>query len=190
MSKAEISDVKARYSRLIARLYDSSGGSYIETIGPNDNYTATFIGIEEPGEISADMTSAFVWCWSLKDYLKKELNTRGVSSVEFEQKINEFHALTLCSDVANRLKHGSLRKSRSGHFARLENEGTSFSQNEVESIVRSESGYTFNLKKDANIQLTANIVDQKGDILMDAMQCLEGSYEAWTKIAANWNVDF
>lgn len=174
----------------MARLDEKSGESFQNTIGPDDKYNLKVVGIKDPEELSADMASAFVWCWSIKDHIKGEIKRKGINPQLLENEINGIYPLTLCADIANGMKHGNLRESRSNLFARIEKDGITFGKDEVESITVNKSGYVFNLKNPEGVKLTAKIVDMDGNELMTAVECLQESYRSWGRISAKWDVGF
>jgi hypothetical protein len=104
------------------------------TLPDGSDGTTKIRGIKSPEQLEDELLNLFIWIWSMKDYLKELCRNRSVDPQEIERIANSEDALMIAADIANRAKHGELRNSRSGDFARLENVGYAIDQSAVESI--------------------------------------------------------
>ena len=66
-----------------------------------------------------DIANLLIWVWNSKDYLKNFLKSKGGNPQFIETFIDNDEYLPVCGDLANQLKHGLLKKSRSGKFPKL-----------------------------------------------------------------------
>ncbi|WP_432463675.1 hypothetical protein [Agarivorans sp. QJM3NY_33] len=152
-------------------------------------------GIKPLDEAIDEIQSAFVWCWSMKDHLKKSLyeNNKNISRKEFnkcfENEINSYKELTLCADIANSEKHQGLdQKPRSGSVVTLDmSHLIKISKSTISQIHRIDGRYFFTPKSNEAVKLTANIINDKNEIVADAFNCIDKSLEAWELITSKYS---
>lgn len=122
MNFSDLENIFDRAKRIRSRLdiKDGTGTNWSHTFEDNETHEYEINGVKPPEDIQDDIESAFVWLWSLKDYVKKYSVKEGFSSGWVETKINSDHYLCICADIANSVKHGGLdKKSRSNKRPRL-----------------------------------------------------------------------
>lgn len=121
MDLKELIKVFERINRISKRIANKEGEG-AKWIIKNSDETETQFEIEKvktPVEIEDNVTDAFIWFWNFKDYLKEFLTNKGKSENFIDDIVNQDLRLQVCADIANRLKHGKLKKSRSGKYPRL-----------------------------------------------------------------------
>ncbi|MHC9244861.1 hypothetical protein [Aeromonas jandaei] len=180
--------LKQRVSRYISK---SSNLEWPENIVDFNNHSFIVNGIKPLIQVQDDIESAFVWCWSIKDLLIAELiNTNpSISKEMLESEINKHSCLTYCSDIANGLKHGGLRKSRSGKFAQLAVVQSILVNSELVSVIYRLEGKYFIVPKDRDcVKIKACVNDENGQFLLDAYKCLHESLIAWDYIYSSYNL--
>ncbi|MDN5501977.1 MAG: hypothetical protein L0G80_18915 [Shewanella sp.] len=168
----------------------SSDLSFPDQIVDFESSNFSVSGVKPLHEVMDEIHSAFVWCWSVKDHLKKTLFDlsgrvdRTAFNKSFEDEIDNFEALTICADIANTEKHLQLnRPPRSGRLVKLDvAQSIRISPETVSQIQRLNGCYYIVPKNNKAVELKANIVDENGVVVMDAFQCLDKSIEAWDTI--------
>lgn len=168
--------LKQRVSRYINQ---SSNLKWPEGVVDFDNQSFVINGIKPLVQVQDDIESAFVWCWSIKDLLITDLINRNpsVSKKTLENEINKYSCLTYCSDIANGLKHGELRDSRSGKFAQLSVVQNILVNAELTSVI-----YRLDVIVPKNmdcVKIKASVNGMNGQFLLDAYTCLHESLIAW-----------
>ena len=134
--------------------------------------------------VQDDIESAFVWCWSVRDYLKDSLLFDNKAKVRlFDEEINKYPCLVICSDIANGLKHITLRQSRSEKFAYLKvSEKITITKENTSMIQQLDGKYYITPMGDDSVEIKASIYSKSGDFIYDAYDCLQESLKAWADI--------
>ena len=177
------SQIKKKVSRFISK---SSNLKWPEGIVDFDNQSFVVNGVKPLVEVQDEIETAFVWCWSIKDSLIKNLvnENPNINKQTIEDEINKYKCLTYCSDIANGLKHGGLNNSRSGDYAKLSVVQSISISGDLISVIHRIDGKYFIVPKSADcVKIKAYINDDHGRFLLDAYTCLHESLIAWDKIA-------
>ncbi len=141
--------------------------------GITERYAIT--GVRPFEELEDDVESLFVWAWSLKDYIKTLTTEHGRDPEYVENLVNCTPALCIVADVANRLKHGTLTRSRSGHFPRLAPLQYSIPGGALKSLVFSSEGVTIEPADPQAVELSFSVLDRSGQVVGDAIVLLESA---------------
>lgn len=182
MNPADLDAIRSRIQRASAAVRFASGSGYQVSYQANGtDFTTNFtaIGVKAPEQLEDDFLNLFIWTWSLKDYLKSCFEAKGLQGKVVEYEASRCKALAYVSDIANKAKHGELRKSRSGEFAELVNVGFNAPQECIERIVYSGSDVTLVIKDPQMIIIHATVATQSGGrydalaVLTEAMDCWE-----------------
>lgn len=181
-------DMRMRVERFISK---AENLSWPEGIIDFNSSSFCVSGVKPLSEVNDEILSAFVWCWSMKDNLKKSLYdsklhiSQKVFSKHFEQEINNYFELTVCADIANIAKHSGLSKEpRSGLHVRLDTSHLiNISKDSVDHVQRLGGNYYITPKNDDSVKLQAFIVNEDGERILDAFLCLEKSLVAWDRIS-------
>ena len=137
------------------------------------------IGVKAPELLEDELLNLFIWLWSMKDYLKSLCATRGIAGSRIEQIANVKRSLSITSDIANRAKHGVLRESRRGHFAKLQNVGISIPLAALASIAFHKPTIKFTVNIPENAELFAEIGFDSGLAPIDAFQTASQALSSW-----------
>jgi len=85
--------------------------------------TMSFNGFEEVAKIKDDLENLYIWLWNVKDHmierLASQIGAHPVAKKMVDAFVNETRDLKIVADVANTAKHGKLKRTRSGRFARI-----------------------------------------------------------------------
>ncbi|MEQ8329691.1 MAG: hypothetical protein RH859_04425 [Longimicrobiales bacterium] len=101
-------ELLGRLKRLSRRLEEQSGDRFEWDYTFDNGETHKYVveGLREPELIGDDLAHAFIWLWSLKDYLKAYERAEGRDPRWVEALIDSDAALPVCGDIANSAKHG------------------------------------------------------------------------------------
>lgn len=174
----------------------SSDISFPENIIDLENGNFFISGIKPLHEVMDEIQTAFVWCWSIKDHLKETLfeqsdeTSQNEFNKSFENEVNKYEVLTLCADIANIGKHKILnRPPRSGYSVKLDIAHIiSVSPETISKIQRLNDVYFITPKNNKAVKLKANIVNERGAVIMDAFRCLDESVAAWVTIKSKYEM--
>ena len=121
MNANDVQQLFDRLGRFAEKIKVKKGDGYQWDYTFPDGVETTYIlrNIRNLNDIEDEITSYFIWVWNLKDYLKGLSKFIGRDPKEIESFVNSDNSLTICADIANRLKHGDLNKSRSSLFPTL-----------------------------------------------------------------------
>jgi len=181
MSPADLDAVRSRIQRAFAAVRDISGSGYgVSYQAEGTVFTTNFksVGVKAPEQLQDDFLNLFIWTWSLKDYLKSSFESKGLPGKTIEEIANRCLALTYVADIANRAKHGDLRKSRSGEFAELLEVGFNAPQDCIERITVADHDVTLHIKDPQLVRIHATVVTRDGG-RHEALTVLKAAMECW-----------
>lgn len=180
MSPHALDLLRARIQRaLVAAQRQAADGfsqSHVLDDGVRHSYTVT--GVKSPEQFEDELLTLFVWVWSLKDYLKNAYRSKNLDPQLVEEVVNCSLSLQYVADIANRAKHGSLRESRSGHFAALVDVGITVPQSAVSAITVGAYNVGVDVCKPEEVILRGTVQPQRGAAL-DAFAVLTEGISAW-----------
>jgi hypothetical protein len=188
MNISEINKLKERIGRLKLKADDPKGAGAEWTVefAPDKNELRKISGVKTPEEIEDEVSTVFLWLWSLKDYVKKLCMAKGADDRWVENAVNSDSDLCVCADIANSLKHCGLdSKSRSNRCPKLGNVVYKIDSAELASFKFYESGVTIDPSEFNLIRLELPVFDDHGRLVGDAFQILKNGIEAWDKIIIN-----
>ena len=181
MNKSDFSKLYERVQRSHDAVYRKANVGFAQSNKFPDGSSTNLevIGIKAPEVLEDELLTLFIWLWSMKDYLKALCATRGIAGSQIEQIANVERSLSIVADIANRAKHGVLRKSRSGDFAKLQNVSISIPQSAMASIAFDKPAVriTVNIPDDA--ELFVEIGFDSGLAPIDAFQTASQAFTAW-----------
>lgn len=181
MTLADLDTIKRRIGRAFGAVRNASGAEYeISYQAWETDFTTDFraIGLKSPEQLEDEFLNLFIWMWSLKDHLKTCLATRGLHGKIVEEEVNRCHELGYAADIANRAKHGVLRQSRSGEFAKLGDVGFTAPQESIERIIVAGSEVTVHFRDLNLVQIRATVTTNSGARL-DAITVLDEAMKRW-----------
>lgn len=174
-----------RVSQLV-RTAAAEGHEELRTLDDGTVHRYKITGVKSPDQLEDELSALFVWAWSLKDYLKRAARNRGADDQFFENLVNGCRSLQLIGDIANGVKHGGLRKSRSGGFPVLVNVGFTVPQAAISGITIGVFDVGIDVKDSTAVDLHAQIRLKDGTLL-DAFEVLDEGLKAW-EVAAQGNL--
>ena len=143
-----------------------------QTLENGTTHQYSIRGIKSPEQLEDELLALFVWVWSLKDYLKELYKARGLEPHSVEVVVNEHRALQYVSDIANRAKHGVLRRSRSGASAELVNVGFTVPQSSIAKITVGAFSVGVDVTKPNDVELHASVKTSENEVI-DAFSVLD-----------------
>lgn len=181
MTPADLDAMRARVLRALACVQTVSGSCYeVQFRAHGQDFLTRFKarGVKAPEQLEDEFLALFVWVWSLKDYIKSAFEQRGLRSQVVEDEVNASSALMYVADIANRVKHGSLRNSRSGRYAELVDVGFSLPTKSVSKITVAGPEVTINVADPEQAEIHAAIITRDG-VRLDALKVLEEAMNTW-----------
>jgi len=185
MTKEELQTAFARLHRLSLKVDQKSGAGFIDVYEDEQKnlHLHHVKGIKSTDEFEDELLNALMWAWNMKDYLKEMLNSQGKDPQTVEDLINSSDTLCLLSDLANGAKHGKLKKSRSGQFARLDKVIITIPQNAVSKITFEARRVETDVEDSSKVELSAPVISNEGEVVGDAGLILSESLKIWESIA-------
>lgn len=121
MTGVAITQLFERLGRLTAatRQKAGNGTAWDYTFPDGETHRYVIRGLKSHAEAEDSAFNLLIWVWNAKDYLKRWAESNGKNARIIEDAVTANTALAVCADLANRLKHGDLKRSKSGRFPRL-----------------------------------------------------------------------
>lgn len=181
MHITEIETLFDRIKRLSARLDKKEGTGHQWSYTFPDGLETTYIlkNMRNLDEIEDDIANLFIWAWSLKDYLKELAKASNHNPEEIENMINSDRNLQICGDIANSLKHGHLRKSRSGSYSKLDKLKVEIPHTALSSITYRGKEVEFDISKMKDVTLSIKVLDNQGNAIDDGFSVLSATLSQW-----------
>lgn len=185
MNNSEFSKLYERVKRSHDAVHRKASTGFAQTTENADGSITTLevIGLKAPEVLEDELLTLFVWLWSMKDYLKTLCASRGVAASRIEHIANAERSLSITADIANRAKHGVLKESRSGDFARLQNVSISVPQSALASIVFDRPAVKLTVDIPENAELFAEIGFDSVRAPIDAFQTAADALSVWETLA-------
>lgn len=180
----EVNKLFDRVWRLASTLREKSGSGaeWKYTFPEGDTHTYKIRNIKSPEEIEDNIAHLFLWIWNAKDHLKILAREYGVDPQIVEKTVNDNEHLSLCGDIANRLKHGELSKSRSGAFPKLDRLKYTIPQKGIGSIVFRSYEVEVDVSNSESVVLSLAILAHNGDVVGDAFDTLSAGISAFEEV--------
>ncbi|WP_442510776.1 hypothetical protein SH528x_002419 [Novipirellula sp. SH528] len=181
MNLAEFYRLHDRVARSKSTVYTMAHVGYDQshTLPDGSDGVTKIRGIKSPEQLEDELLNLFIWIWSMKDYLKELCRNRSVDPQGIERIVNTVDALMIAADIANRAKHGELRNSRTGDFARLENVGYTIDRSAVESIAFRPREVELTVAIPDDAELRGSVEFDSGKTGRDAFEVAEEAIIAW-----------
>lgn len=139
-------------------------------------------GVKSFDELTDEIETMFVWVWSFKDYLKAHARNLGKSDRWVEAEASADRALSVCADVANRLKHGELRNSRSMRNPRLGTLTYSVPKEALGQLTVRAFEVEVDVSKADLVSFEMPVIDCQERVIGDAFKFLESGVARWENL--------
>lgn len=120
----------------------------------------------------------------MKDYFKGTLETRGYDPNKIEKLIDSDKKLTVCADIANGIKHGSLKNSRSGLYPKLGTLSYLVPSQSMQKLEFRGNEIEMDFKEFENIEIKMSVLDQSGNEIYQALSLIDHALNKWESIYA------
>ena len=189
MDLSELEKLLGRADRIRKKICikDGEGAKWSYTFDNGETHFYSIKGIKPPEEIEDEITTMFLWLWSLKDYVKKYVINKGKSKSWVESKVNADPYLCICADIANSLKHGGLDpkfNTRSNKNPTLGKINYQIPQKAMGSITFGAFDVGLKVDKPSLVILEMPVLDKNGRVLGDAFKYLDYGLKAWEDIVS------
>ena len=180
----EIDALFRRMDRLSTSLQvkDGAGSQWNATDSDGQTHSYRIRNVRPIDEIEDNIANLFLWVWNLKDYLKELSLTRGKDAQFIEQLVNQDPHLPICADIANRLKHGVLKKSRSTQFPQLQRAGYKLSGEAIGRITFRTFEVDFDIADPELVEIVMGVEDRDGRYIGDALAYLRSAISTWEAV--------
>lgn len=138
-----------------------------------------FENASSPNEVMSQVEDTAVRLWSVKDYLKECLATAGENPNDVEAFVNQSVYLPVLADIANGTKHGVLKQSRSGKFAKLDGCEMSILSGSMAGTASGDAHVYFRVSDPDKVQYSIAVLDQADNRIGDAFDVLNGAFTEW-----------
>jgi hypothetical protein len=181
MNIGDVKSVMERISRLSARAKNvkGTGSSWSYTFPDGIKTTYILNEIKPTEELKDDISNAFIWFWNFKDYLKEAIKHQGGDVGQIEEFVDTDTKLAICADVANRLKHGSLNRSRSGKSPVLGELGYTVPQKSMKRLVFRGPEIEFDFQNFQDIEIKMPVLDSSNKEIEQALSLLAYAIAKW-----------
>ena len=121
MTGAAITQLFERLARLTAATKQKAGdgSAWDYTFPDGEMHWYVIRGLKSHAEAEDNAFNLLIWVWNAKDYLKRWAESNGKKAQIVEDAVSADMAFAVCADLANHLKHGRLKHSRSGGYPRF-----------------------------------------------------------------------
>jgi hypothetical protein len=172
MNGEEIKELFNRLARLVEATQQKSGdGTAWDYTFPNgETHRYVLRNIKSHEELEDNVFNLFIWIWNAKDYLKRRAETKGLDPKHVERAVKDDPLLLICADLANLLKHGKLKKSRSGKFPKLGSVKFNAPQSAIRSIIVRAFEVEIDFANPNGVEFKIPILDKADNQIGDAFE--------------------
>jgi hypothetical protein len=179
-----LNELRARLLRLQRRLAVKEGIGSTWSAKTSDGATHRYIinGVKSFDELTDEIETMFVWVWSFKDHLKAHARSLGKSDRWIEAEASADVGLSVCADIANRLKHGELRDSRSMKSPELGKLTYSVPQEAMGKLTVRAFEVELDVSNADLVSFEMPVLDNQGRVIGDAFKLLEKGTTRWEEL--------
>ncbi len=142
-------------------------------------HTYNVLGLKSPEQFQDELLSIIIWVWSIKDYIKNSYIKLNLNPKDVESIVDKNLSLQLISDIANRSKHGTLNKSRSGKYAFLSEVEFRIPGTSVKSLTVESSTISIKVNDTEKVTSTAKIKSQNEEYIANALEIIDSALKIW-----------
>ncbi|MDO8141862.1 MAG: hypothetical protein Q6358_10225, partial [Candidatus Brocadiales bacterium] len=125
-----------------------------------------------------------IWIWNAKDYLKRLAEFKGKNAQIVEEAVSADLAFAVCGDLANRLKHGELTRSRSARFPQFGVMSFEAPQAALGSLTFRSFEVEMDIANPALVEFNLPVVANTGEQIGDAFEYAERGVAALERLRA------
>lgn len=137
--------------------------------------TYKVFGIKSPEQFEDELLSIIIWLWSIKDYIKNSYIKLNLNPKDVEKIVDKNFSLQLIADIANRAKHGTLNKSRSGKYAFLGEVGFSIPAASLNLLTFEPWTTSIKVIDTEKVVFTAKVKSQNGEFIANALEIIDSA---------------
>jgi len=186
MTATAIGQLFERLTRLTAATKQKAGDgtAWDYTFPDGETHRYVIRGIKSYAETEDNAFNLLIWVWNAKDYLKRWAESNGRDAQLVEHTASADHALAVCGDLANRLKHGELKHSRSGRYPRFGVVSFEAPQAAIVSLTFRAFEVELDIATPALVEFHLPVLDNAGEQIGDAFEYAEAGVTALERIRA------
>jgi len=186
MTGTEIAELFERLGRLVAATKQKAGDGSVwdYTFADGETHRYLIRGLKSHAEAEDSAFNLIIWTWNAKNHLKRRAESSGQDTQMVEDAVNADPVLPICADLANHLKHGHLKRSRSGLYPCLGSVSFEASQGAVGSLIFRAFEVEVMIADASLVEFRLPIIDQAGAELGDAFECAARGLAALERLKA------
>lgn len=147
-----------------------SGTAWDYTFPDGETHRYVIRGLKSHAEAEDSAFNLIIWIWNAKDYLKQRAEAIGKDARIVEDAVNADLHLPICGDLANRLKHGELKHSRSGRYPRFGTVSFEAPQAAIGSLTFRPFEFEMQIANPSLVEFHLPVIDQTGEQIGDAFE--------------------
>jgi len=184
VNEKEIKELFDRLGRLVNSTAQKTGDTFAWQYTFENGETHQYIvhGLKSPKEIEDSVCNLLIWMWNVKDYLKHRAKSVGKNPQHVEDAVDEDKYLPVCADLANRLKHGSLNRSRSNLYPHLEEVRFEIPQSALKSLTILAFEVVIQVAEPNLVQFSQPVLDHSGEPIGDVFDYIKNGIATLEKI--------
>lgn len=186
MTGVAIAELFERLGRLVAatRQKAGEGSTWDYTFPDGETHRYVIRGLKSHAEAEDTAFNLLIWVWNAKDYLKRRAEASGQDAQIVEDAVTADSALPICADLANRLKHGELKRSRSGSYPRFGVVSFRAPQAAIGSLTFRAFEVKVAIADPTLVEFRLPVIDQAGAEIGDAFEYAARGLEALERLKA------
>ncbi len=193
MTLADLQELFERVARITRALEEKAGPgtSWSYTFPDGSTTTYEITNVKTPEDLQDQFANLAVWTWAIKDHFKGLAQSFGTTPQAIEEYVNQNPALPLCADLANLLKHGVLKTSRSGHWPVAVKASYTImhdpaaAANPIKSILFTAGGVKIDVSKPEQVEIKFKVKAKSGALLDDGLVLLSAGIASWEALRRN-----
>jgi hypothetical protein len=191
MTLQQVKQVLDRADRLRLSLADKKGHAFSWIARDDDGHDQfyTIRNVKEPEALQDAIVSCFVWLWGLKEYFLEYCRGARKPTQIVEDYIEADSRLQLCMDIANREKHGTLKRSRSGKFPKLGKVHYSIPRAAISKLTIGQFNVGIDISDPTLVEISLPVYDQAHAEIANAVELLDHAISRWQHFMSSLAAD-
>ena len=187
MNDTTVMQLFERLSRLTAatKQHTGDGTTWDYTFPDGETHRYVIRGLKSHSEVEDSAFNLLIWVWNAKDYLKRWAELNGKVAQVVEDAVNSDECLMVCADLANLLKHGALKHSRSGQYPRFGVVSFEAPQAAIGSLTIFAFAVEIGIANPSLVEFRLPVVNNRGILIGDAFKYAEGGVAALERVRTN-----
>jgi hypothetical protein len=174
MNAKKISELFNRLGRLSAATKEKAGPETAWTYTSPDGETQRYVvrGLKSHAQMEDNIFTLIGWIWNAEDYLKAWAKKNGKDQRQLDKEMHEDSDLSVCSKLANGLKHGDFDTY---HFGAM---SFTVPQGSVKRITLLAQQVELDVENPENVEYRLPVLNESDNTVGDALEYAERAIAA------------